>query len=95
MIYPFINKSINVVTAAASAQVTGIKKGVGYRVISTVAAWLYVGGTAAANTGMYIPPNVECFMQFAVDDSQGTDPDVRVYAAAGTICFTPVFRTSA
>jgi hypothetical protein len=90
--FPLVGHTISVNPNGASVQVTGISRGVLYRVVADVACYLQYNAAAAAGAGMYIPPNFPQDFMFGMADSQGTDLKVFVFAAAGTtkIYFTPI-----
>ncbi len=97
MAYPNVfldptNTVVVTLAAAGSAQAVGIKRGVRYRVVGDADFFINYGVAATANNGIYVPAKLEDYMIFAMDDSQGTDPLVFVYAAgAAHIYFTPAF----
>lgn len=77
-----------------AAAVSGLKRGVLYRVVATGAITLSLdNGTAVAKAGIYLPANVPEFLMFGSGDSQGTDPAVSVYGAAD-VYFTPMVKVS-
>jgi hypothetical protein len=86
---PIIPSTIVISSTAASAPVTGIVRGVMYRVIATAAVNLQFTAAAAANTGLYLAPNVEYYFKFGMSDSQGTNLVLNVIGTA-TVYFTPV-----
>lgn len=93
--FPAAPNTIVVNPNNTSVAVTGIKRGVLYRVVATVASNLQIGQAAAANTGMYLPPNVPQEFMFGMGDSQGTDLKVFVFAATSSfVYFTPITRVA-
>jgi hypothetical protein len=88
-----LSETISVNPNGASVQVTGIKRGVRYRVVADAACYLQLNSAAALGAGMYVPANWPQEFCFGMDDVQGTDPKVFAFIAAGTtkVYFTPVF----
>lgn len=78
--------------STSSVAVTGLKRGVVYRVVAATTCYINYGAAAAVNTGVMIPANTPTFMVFGGADSQGTDLDVRVFATGSVfVHFTPCF----
>ena len=88
---PFPGESIVASIGAVSAQVSGIARGVKYRVVSTQDCWFAYNQNAVVQEGMYLPAKVPDYFAFGMSDSEGTDLEVNVVSAFdGTIYFTPL-----
>jgi hypothetical protein len=94
--FPVAQMTLSVNPNGASVQVTGLTRGVIYRVVAEAACYLQINGTAALGAGMYIPPNFPEQFTFGRVDSTATDPKVFVFIAAGTtkVYFTPIVPVS-
>jgi hypothetical protein len=94
--FPVAQMTISVNPNGASTQVTGLTRGVIYRVVADTACYLQINAAAAAGAGMYIPPNFPQEFTFGRVDNTATDPKVYVFIAAGTtrVYFTPIVPVS-
>lgn len=93
-LFPDADNSKDVAPAGASVAVA-IKRGQLYMVVADGAAYLNYS-VAASKKNIYIPPNFPMYFVFGMADSQGTNLDLRCFAAAGvTVFFTPVYRVPA
>jgi hypothetical protein len=90
-LFPLAPATIVVNPNNTSVTVTGLQRGVKYRVVSTVACNIQYGFAATGTTGMHLPAGVEHYFVFGMADSQGTNLDVRVFAASSAfVYFTPM-----
>lgn len=92
---PAISDTIVVEPGGASTAVA-VKRGVLYRVACAGAAggvaWLNHGAAAASKALMALPTGTVDYFVFGMKDSDGTNLDIRCFAAAGIfVSFTPVF----
>lgn len=88
--FPIASDTIVVHTVGASEPVTGLKRGIRYRVVADVDSYLQYGADAASVTGMYLPAKVPEIFMFGESDSQGTDLVVNVFSAGAYVFFTPI-----
>lgn len=75
----------------ANSQVSGIRRGVRYRVVSTQDCWIAYNKPAVAGEGLFLPCKAVDYFAFGMADSDGTDLTLNVIAAfPGNIYFTPM-----
>jgi hypothetical protein len=82
---------VGTLVANTNLVMSGIIRGVRYRVIATQDIWIRYNDTSVVLTGMYMPAKTPEYFTFGMADSQGTNLTLNIIAAQnGTVYFTPV-----